>query len=302
MVLLIPKMAVTHLRSQGKYMIFRKNLHTRLKHLETLSTIPTRHRPVPTHDIEEDNEEGEDEEERNAQLWGLYPRSPTFDNTSRIGIFLECILGNMTTRHFNLVDTDSVFYPLYFYMMYIIVGPWYLGAFIPSAQQASDRYAFFFPYGLWFGGSAGWIPLLDTWFSSLFILCYMVFPLIIYVTFLVPSSVKFNEAPKSVSVLTYIGRTGILLWYLSAWYLPSNFISYGYTTLLFAPGTFWAWLWGAFTMGRFWIGLGKYKRGDDSSEEDEALRRNSGQSERHSAEDRDSLARRRNRSRDDAPN
>jgi hypothetical protein len=50
-----------------------------------------------------------------------------------------------------------LFYPVFIFHLYILVGPWCVGAFVPS----SGKWGYMFTYGLIMNGR--WVPMLETW-------------------------------------------------------------------------------------------------------------------------------------------
>ncbi|KAI8904090.1 hypothetical protein EDD86DRAFT_233153 [Gorgonomyces haynaldii] len=62
-----------------------------------------------------------------------------------------------------VANDASIFYPIYGYMMYISVFPWFLADFVPSSEDPDRRYGFLYVYG---------IRMLEV-FPLLFFLCFI---------------------------------------------------------------------------------------------------------------------------------
>jgi hypothetical protein len=90
-------------------------------------------------------------------------------------------------RLVTLTSLPETFYPLYFYSLYIVVGPFFIGELIPDASVEKmhlpwyEKFGFFYLVGIYV--EKNWLPLLDTWLFGLFELLYMLGPLIVYLSF-----------------------------------------------------------------------------------------------------------------------
>ena len=89
-------------------------------------------------------------------------------------------------RLVTLASLRETFYPLFLHMLYIAVGPYFIGELVPissttSVSSGHSRYGFFYAYGMYISGN--WIPLLDTWAFALLELLYIVLPLTLYLSF-----------------------------------------------------------------------------------------------------------------------
>jgi hypothetical protein len=65
-------------------------------------------------------------------------------------------------RFCELANRAELFYPLYFYALYILIGPWFVGDFVPKSQDIGKRYGWLMVYGIWYQDGS-WEPVLDTW-------------------------------------------------------------------------------------------------------------------------------------------
>ena len=68
-------------------------------------------------------------------------------------------------RFCELAKIPNLFYPLYGFALYVTVGPWFVGDFVPSTDTsmgAGKRWGWLMTYGVWFNDGS-WEPILDTW-------------------------------------------------------------------------------------------------------------------------------------------
>lgn len=89
-------------------------------------------------------------------------------------------------RLVTLASLPHTFYPLFFYPLYITVGPIFIGEIIPATRlkpgaHYSAAWGWFYLYGMWVEDH--WLPLMDTWLFGLFDLVYIYGPLIVYLSF-----------------------------------------------------------------------------------------------------------------------
>ncbi|KAJ3321347.1 Transmembrane protein 62 [Boothiomyces sp. JEL0866] len=65
-------------------------------------------------------------------------------------------------RFCEMSQKPDIFYPLYLFTLYITIGPWFLGDFVPSSLDPGKRYGWLMVYGFWFSDGS-WEPVFDTW-------------------------------------------------------------------------------------------------------------------------------------------
>ncbi len=66
-------------------------------------------------------------------------------------------------RFCELSRKPDLFYPLYFFALYVTVGPWFVGDFVPAeAAGPGKRWGWLMVYGIWLKDGS-WEPVLDTW-------------------------------------------------------------------------------------------------------------------------------------------
>nr|KAJ3422598.1 Transmembrane protein 62 [Polyrhizophydium stewartii] len=86
-------------------------------------------------------------------------------------------------RFCEMATYPSLFYPLFLFNLYLLVGPWFVGEFVPSAPADSGRrYGWMMVYGIWFQDGT-WTPLLDNWLFAFYGIVYSVLPLEMYLSF-----------------------------------------------------------------------------------------------------------------------
>ncbi|KAI8927600.1 hypothetical protein BC831DRAFT_497685 [Entophlyctis helioformis] len=103
----------------------------------------------------------------------FHHRISDFVFTSRATLFRFC----------EFVNYPSLFYPLLFLNLYLLVGPWFIGEFVPSAPAESGRrYGWMMVYGIWFQDGT-WTPLLDNWLFAFYGIVYSILPLEMYLSF-----------------------------------------------------------------------------------------------------------------------
>jgi hypothetical protein len=68
-------------------------------------------------------------------------------------------------RFCELGRIPDLWYPMYLWALYVTVGPWFVGDFVPSTDQsigAGKRWGWLMSYGVWLMDGT-WEPILDTW-------------------------------------------------------------------------------------------------------------------------------------------
>lgn len=92
-----------------------------------------------------------------------YPTCGPFDFVQRQ--VLLWLLRFMQLGH----DQPAIWYTTFYYLMILLMLPWFQAEFIPSGTTDAERYGLFYMWGLAFGKE--WIPLADSWkyaFTQLF--------------------------------------------------------------------------------------------------------------------------------------
>ncbi|KAJ1563269.1 hypothetical protein HK405_002676, partial [Cladochytrium tenue] len=169
---------------------------------------------------------------------------------------LQWILLKGFVSAMDLVDTPSYFYVLYGYILYVIVGPWFIGSLVPSATRLTDNIGAFYTVGLWFWSDEGWVPMLDTWFYSLWCLLSYFVPLTVFLALRGTLTTSFERStswPRDSDFSMYVRRglaivaekTFVALWLAVTLWFGFMAPAYGSLTMLVGPGVTWFWIWGA---------------------------------------------------------
>ncbi|KAH6574577.1 hypothetical protein BASA60_005484 [Batrachochytrium salamandrivorans] len=173
--------------------------------------------------------------------------------SERIGHMLNDFIFTIRATFFRfcrLVTYSELFYPLYFFNLYLLVGPWFIGEFVPSAPVASGRrYGWMMIYGIWFGDGT-WTPLLDNWLFAFYGIMYSVLPLEFYLSFCCTSP-SLLYTPTNPRLFRPIHRR----WYvhlmvvLALIYHITDALSmaifYGAISAIVSPAKTWLTLWAA---------------------------------------------------------
>ncbi|KAI9340783.1 Metallo-dependent phosphatase-like protein [Zopfochytrium polystomum] len=219
----------------------------------------------------------------------------------------------------DLVGTPSYFYPLFSYLLYVVSFPWFLGSLVPSATDDSNRIGAFYTVGIWFWNDEGWIPMLDTWFYSLWSLISLFTPLMLYLAargraLHEIAGIRANGASieRSASAGTVLRiavfaaeKVLVILWLFVSVRFINMVPSYGAITIFTSPPLWWFWLWAVAQVGMIWwneVVFKFFRRGsqysivvDDAEEgEEDGLNLTFGEA----IDSASVTARRRNRSRD----
>jgi hypothetical protein len=65
-------------------------------------------------------------------------------------------------RFCELSRIPTIFYPLYLFSLYILVGPWFVGDFVSKSPDPGKRYGWLMVFGIWYQDGT-WEPTLDSW-------------------------------------------------------------------------------------------------------------------------------------------
>ncbi|KAJ3406595.1 Transmembrane protein 62 [Chytriomyces hyalinus] len=155
-----------------------------------------------------------------------------------------------TLRFLNFSTTPHLFYPFFAYVNYIIVGPWFIADFVPSAKTFKDRTGLFYPYGLWFPGGRGWLLLLDTWMVALWEHSTFIFPLLLILACISPNQQLRETGYKTGK------RSNWQLFALAAWLLVTVYFgyyatSYNLISVVVSPGKVWMCGWVVWVLARY---------------------------------------------------
>ena len=171
---------------------------------------------------------------------------------------LEFWIRSSLLRYLSLADRPTVFYPLFFYGLYITIGPWFGGTLIYTGNaletEQSIRWGWFFLYGIYVAST--WMPLLDTYLYCLFEIATSFMPLIYYLSFLVtPSRYLYSKLnsrlqyPIHQRIFIRILILCIVLYHGVNVFMIGIF--YGIQCVLISPGKTWFWIWSCWTLWRW---------------------------------------------------
>ncbi|ORY33572.1 hypothetical protein BCR33DRAFT_791376 [Rhizoclosmatium globosum] len=157
-------------------------------------------------------------------------------------------------RFLTLASTPRLWYPFHAYLTYVLIGPWFLGAFIPSIPQ----YGLFYPYGIYFPDTKEWIPILDTFYIALWEHTFFIFPLLLILAFNAPVSLqtlrltRTTQAPLLRIVMLLWARvlpaSCFVVWMLLSTYFGFFGWTYGWVSVLLSPGKMWMTGWGVWVL------------------------------------------------------
>ncbi|KAI3653360.1 hypothetical protein MP228_001307 [Amoeboaphelidium protococcarum] len=180
-------------------------------------------------------------------------------------------------RLVTLASIRETYYPLLTYLLYIVVGPYFIGELVPSALDTSQspfhsrsKFAWFYVYGIWIENK--WVPITDTWMYGLLELVYLFCPLVIYLSFCItppeqlyapqPLEEEVKAAGQDVYWLPPIHNRRrfplhrrlyirilvvLVIWYQfnSAFFIS---IFYGPIAMLVSPGKSWFICWACYAL------------------------------------------------------
>ncbi|KAI8897809.1 Metallo-dependent phosphatase-like protein [Globomyces pollinis-pini] len=155
-------------------------------------------------------------------------------------------------RFCELSRKKDIFYPLYLFSLYITVGPWFIGDFVPNSDFEGKRYGWLMTYGIWFDDGR-WEPVLDTWVFAWYGLLYALFPLTFYLSFCVTKPTLLYAA-SNIRVTSPIHTrwySKLIVGFALVYHLldtVSYSIFYGYQATLLSPGKTWISLWAIYKL------------------------------------------------------
>ncbi|KAI8614202.1 hypothetical protein BC830DRAFT_1128597 [Chytriomyces sp. MP71] len=177
------------------------------------------------------------------------------------GFRLKYFLAIWTLRLLNFVQCSTLYLPYFVYIHYLIVGPWFLGDFVPSAETLSNGTGLFYVYGVWFSGQTGWVPLLDTWIIALVEQLTFIFPLLFILAHASPFPKNAPHAVASTGFTT-TQFVVLVLWILVTGFFGFYALSYDAVSFWMHPQKIWV---SACLVGLYWRG---FSRDPDDTEED----------------------------------
>ncbi|KAJ3245445.1 Transmembrane protein 62 [Chytriomyces hyalinus] len=241
----VPKLFVDYAVQTKTYGSYRSHLMRRLQHLSKLTETPFI-RPL----------KDEDDLMETGHLEESFPQ-PGLPVSGLILAHIYRLAILWTIRFMNFAHTPRLYFPFFVYFNYLIVGPWFVGNLVPSAQNMSDRVGLCYVYGLWFAGGHGWVPLLDTWYLALWEHTSFIFPLILLLAYVSPPPPRLNTTTRQTGILHFISNTCSTIIppaLLTLWFIATAFFSfygwtYGYLSVILSPGKMWMCCWAAWVLG-----------------------------------------------------
>ncbi|KAJ3371813.1 Transmembrane protein 62 [Kappamyces sp. JEL0680] len=151
-------------------------------------------------------------------------------------------------RFCELSRISHLFYPLYLYSLYILVGPWFFGDFVPAEIAGpGKRWGWLMVYGIWLQDGT-WEPILDTWLYAWYGLLYTLLPLVFYLSFCItpPRLLYSHTNPRLSNPIhsrSYIRVIviGVLVYHAIDALTLSIF--YGIVSTVLSPGRTWILIW-----------------------------------------------------------
>lgn len=157
-----------------------------------------------------------------------------------------------------------LFYPIYGSCLFTLIGPWFVGEFVPNAGEESGRQiGWMMTYGIWFNDGT-WVPVLDSWVFSFYGFGYAVFPLVFYLSFCSTAPAllycKLNpRLTKPIHSRWYIqGLVALVALYHIVDSLSLG-IFYGTIAILLSPMKLWFSIWASFVLYTHCPGLSEVK-------------------------------------------
>ncbi|KAJ3380329.1 Transmembrane protein 62, partial [Lobulomyces angularis] len=163
-------------------------------------------------------------------------------------------------RFCELSRVDKIFFPLYFFGLYMIIGPFFIGELVPSSPNYNQKFAGFFLYGIWFADGE-FLPLTDTWLQGCHELLYSYLPLTVYLSFCYtnPKLLYTQENSRFYKPIHSKIYIIILVFFIILYQLSQSYtigIFYGTISVLISPLKSWFSVWGSFQIFKVWyIGL-----------------------------------------------
>ncbi|KAJ3036271.1 Transmembrane protein 62 [Rhizophlyctis rosea] len=161
-------------------------------------------------------------------------------------------------RFTELANQPTLFYPLFLLCLYMVIGPWFIGQFIPDASDWKKRWGWFMLYGVWFM-DGHWEPLLDTWLFACYELVYTIGPLVIYLSYCCTPA-EYLYSPRNprcqypIHERWYIRLTVLCCLLYQSSHAMLMGVFYGPWTVLLSPGKTWVILWSAWVLYRWRFG------------------------------------------------
>ncbi|KAJ3131435.1 Transmembrane protein 62 [Physocladia obscura] len=261
--LLIPKIFVDYMIINGSYNAYRAAHTKRLDILNKLTFQPSLRTSFSASNLLDNMESGTPQNSPHMRFL-----SRRYEKNSLVVLHFERLVTLWTLRFMNFAGSFELYFPFYIYFHYLLVGPWFVGNLVPSAVNASDRVGLFYVYGIWFSGTAGWVPILDTWQIALWEHTSFVFPLILLLAYMAPPHprVKPRFTPQTSSTTWLLSNLVNLviktvaqiapgafftLWLLGTVYFGFFGWTYGWLSVFVSPGKMWMCGWVA------WVVVGR---------------------------------------------
>ncbi|KAI8813646.1 hypothetical protein BJ742DRAFT_704781 [Cladochytrium replicatum] len=166
-------------------------------------------------------------------------------------------------RFCELSTCPEVWYPLYYYGLYIIAMPWFLGDFVPAASTLNSplitgtrsnwlvRYGWFKLCGIHFLDDT-WIPIGDTWVHAVWEQLQLFFPVVIYLSHCVttPTLLYCSSNPRRFRPLHTHWICGLSVFFYFAYQIRESFlyrIYYGWVAIIVSPARSWWLVWVLYT-------------------------------------------------------
>ncbi|KAJ1975282.1 hypothetical protein H4R35_003215, partial [Dimargaris xerosporica] len=172
---------------------------------------------------------------------------------------------------FRLVEMSQVkriFYPLYAYCLYLVVGPWFIGTIIPAAVDTQPELAtgWFYIHGVYINHR--WLPTSDTWFYAM-VTMFLPIVLLPYYLALCTTSPRWIYARDNARrQLPYHRRWyvrllvfGFYVYRMTAGMAVTAYM-YGWQTILWGPAQAWIVLYAGYLLWRYdwWYVFSKRSR------------------------------------------
>ena len=179
------------------------------------------------------------------KLWTLY--YPSWRSQSLNWVFYHLCLYS---------QDNGVFYTFYLYSIYILVGPWFIGDFVPSSLDYKQRWGLYFVYGILFLDGT-WIPILDSWAYAFYALAFSIIPLYLYLA--------LGQSASRWTKKWYMILFAIVNWLYASTDMIFMMFYYGKWASILSPGRTWILLWILNRLVRVWT-VGKMHSHSHSDE------------------------------------
>lgn len=173
----------------------------------------------------------------------------------KIWIDFQFFLRATLLRLCELSRINFVWWPMFIVMLFFIVGPSFIGNFIPSSNDFDSRYGFMMLSGIKFFNGY-WVPLLDTWVFAFEELLYNIFPIMIYLSFCItPANLLYSsENERLYNPLHqrwYVRMMMVSLFIYQIMNASMISIFYGPIALLIGPTKSWYVIWSIIMFWKF---------------------------------------------------